>query len=357
MALASARGGEKIRCTYCAEWCSPGEFGDDGEHVIPASLGGAWVDPRVCQACNRRANAVADELVGKDFLMRYMRARYRVPDRYGKVPKPPVFAIRLSGGGVVNATLSEEGPRFKAGLPASVAERLALSDPDDQALLARIAEQALDAANGSNGQIDSLELAKAARTRATPSDVWSRFMSKLGLACGREAYGEDWLDSRQARALRRDLLGAQPPRFMQREVHPPVAESWPFRPPAHLLWIEPYAQTAVLMVALFAQVIGAVPVNDLPADGDPTAWVLDPLARSHYRSSSHAVWLASAARRIQDKGGTPVMIADKDRPFIYVPDGPEGPIDFGTQMVHVDSIKDALEAVAKHYDERDAPRA
>ena len=109
-------------------------------------------------------------------------------------------------------------------------------------------------------------------------------MAKVGRACGREAYGDDWLDSRQARILSADLLGNAAPRFAQRTRYRPVERSWPYEPPKHQLWIKPREDTAVLMVALFGQVLGAVPVNDLPAEADPSAWALDPQVRTFYRS-------------------------------------------------------------------------
>jgi hypothetical protein len=40
----------------------------------------------VCAACNERANEVADELIGKDFLVRFLRSFYAIADRYGKRP-------------------------------------------------------------------------------------------------------------------------------------------------------------------------------------------------------------------------------------------------------------------------------
>lgn len=101
-------------------------------------------------------------------------------------------------------------------------------------------------------------------------------MAKLALACGRDAYGDGWLDSRQAAILSDDLLGDGEPQFSQRTHYPPVDRVWPYEPPKHRMWIEPAEDTAVLMVVLFGQVIGAVPLNDLPAEAERSAWSLDP---------------------------------------------------------------------------------
>lgn len=105
------------------------------------------------------------------------------------------------------------------------------------------------------------------------------------------------------------------------------------------------------MVALFGQVLGAIAVNDLPADGDPSAWSFDPRARTFYRSTFPAIWLGNAARRIQEAGGTPYMVADGDTPFIFTPDGPDGPVDLGVATQHVESIEEAFEVVRR----RDVP--
>lgn len=338
-----------MRCTYCREDRPPDAFTAEGDHVVPASLGGAWVDPKVCRRCNERANEVADELIAKDFLVRFLRARYRIPDRYGKHPSPPVVALRLNGGGVIKATLNTDGPTFDAGVPPSVAEALELASSADQESLRRIFTEAL---RGSPRSHEPLDLARAAQVNATPPTAWSRFMAKVGLACGREAYGDEWLDSRQARTLSADLLGSGAPRFMQRTHHPPVAPSWPYVPPNHQLWIQPHKDTAILMVALFGQVLGAVPVNDLPADGDPTAWSLDSQARTFYRSTYPAIWLGHAARRIQEAGGTPLIVAHPEHPFVYTPDGPDGPIELGVQTVRADSPTHAFEILRNHRQER-----
>lgn len=64
--------------------------------------------------------------------MRYLRAAYAVPDRYGKPPRPPVFTLRLASGGIVKATLDAEGVRYEAGLPPASAAALELDDPTDE---------------------------------------------------------------------------------------------------------------------------------------------------------------------------------------------------------------------------------
>ena len=43
------------RCTYCRAVKPRSAFDSEGDHVVPASLGGAWVDEMVCHECNERA--------------------------------------------------------------------------------------------------------------------------------------------------------------------------------------------------------------------------------------------------------------------------------------------------------------
>jgi hypothetical protein len=313
--------------------------------VIPASLGGTWIDARVCRSCNARANEVADRLISHDFLVRFLRAQYEVPDRYGKAPPPPVITARLSSGGVMKATLHPDGPSFSAGVPPAVAQALDLVG-GDQERLRQVFASAAGASDAAASQ-ESLDVARLAQQRATPPEAWSRFMAKLGLACGREAYGDGWLDSRQARVLSRDLLDDRPPRFAQRSHHPPVEPSWPYEPPKHRLWIQPHQDTAVLMIALFGQVLGAVPINDLPAEATISAWSLDPQTGEYYRSTYHAMWAATVARRANVAGGTPLMIETEEGPLVYIPDGPDGPIDMGAEMARVQSSAEVVEWVER----------
>ncbi|MGZ6569339.1 MAG: HNH endonuclease [Solirubrobacteraceae bacterium] len=63
------------RCTYCRE-TRPASAYTTVEHVMPASLGGAWTTRDVCDDCQKRASEVADELVIKDFLVVFLRAAY-----------------------------------------------------------------------------------------------------------------------------------------------------------------------------------------------------------------------------------------------------------------------------------------
>jgi hypothetical protein len=321
-------------------------FTREGDHVIPESLGGTWIDHQVCEACNKVGAGISDKLIARDFLVRFLRAFYRIPDRNNTVPLPPVFPIHLAGGGVIKATLTEDGPAFEAGVPPRLAEELDLQDLTDQTRLRSVVHNALGRSPAT--EADSIELARIAQQQNTPYDTWSRFMAKLALACGREAYGDHWLDSRQARILSHDLLGDDPPRFGQRDHHPPVEEAWPYEPPKHRLWIAPYQATAVLHIALFGQVLGAVPVNDLPADAYPSAWSLDPRHSTTGESRVHrftyqALHLASVARRAQERGATAITILDPEHPFVYIPDRPDGPFDLGGPTQHVDSFEEGVE--------------
>lgn len=333
------------RCTYCRKWKALNDYTREGDHVIPASLGGTWIDHRVCEACNTQANRIGDELIAHDFLIRLLRSRHQVPDRNNHIPKPPVIAIRATGGGVIKVALTPTGPKYQAGLPPTAIERLKLDDPTDQDRLRAIVDVAL--APLSTADHDQVrELARRGQPLATPADTWSRFMAKIGLACGRDAYGEDWLDTRQAKILSDDLLRGHPPRFAQRWFYPPVETAWPFEPPKHRLWMQASDQTVILGIALFGEVMGAVPIVDLPApSAQHTAWSLDPIGGTGqprvHRSTYESLYGASVAVRATQKGADVISIPDLG--LVYIPDGPDGPVDLGVELPRVDSIDQAIE--------------
>jgi hypothetical protein len=333
------------RCTYCRVWKDLDEFTREGDHVLPASMGGTWIDHNVCEICNKHPNRIADEIIAHDFLIRLLRSRHQVPDRNGNIPKPPVIAIRPGGGGVIKVELAPSGPRYQAGLPPMAIEQLGLDDPTDQDQLTGIVDAAL-APLSTEDRDQVRELARRGQPLATPPDSWSRFMAKIGLACGRDAYGEEWLDTRQAKILSDDLLRGHPPRFAQRWFYPPVEPAWPFEPPKHRLWIQASDQTVILWIAVFGEVIGAVPIGDAPApDARHTAWTLDPiggtgLLRVH-RTNYESLHGASVAVRATQKGADVVSIPELG--LVYIPDGPDGPVDLGVTLPRVDSIDEAIE--------------
>jgi 5-methylcytosine-specific restriction endonuclease McrA len=335
------------RCTYCLSLKDSTEFSKDGDHIIPASMGGAWVDEDVCLACNKSANINADELIAKDPLVRFLREAFQVPDRYGKVPRPCQFLVRVPQGGGIKVTLHERGPVFGLAMSPKTAAALGLDDPTDQEALGRVVANQLDLEDSAG--LESLRLAQAAQEFAstpTPKTTWSRFMAKLGLACGREAYGDSWLDSRQAVILSRDLLGSEAPRFGQRQHYPPVEHVWPYEPPGHRLWIELHDGTAVLMVSLFGQVLGAVPVANQPGPaGDPSAWSLDPLTGTLHRSTYPAIKYGTAVAKLTRAGHNVVLIdrGPDAEPFFFVEDGPDGPADMPIPTIRANSPTDALE--------------
>jgi hypothetical protein len=197
---------------------------------------------------------------------------------------------------------------------------------------------------------DPLELSQAIQTERTPPFAWSRFIAKLGLACGRKAYGDEWLDSPHARSLSADLLSDAPPRLAeQRQHYPPIGETWPFLPPKHVLWIDDYKDVAVLHVVLFGQVLGAVALNHAgaPSPSNYSAWRFDPVAHDFSHSSYPAIWLDTAAARAARSGRRSVAILN-DQPFVFIEDGPEGPMDIPGQTLRADSPADALRIVARH---------
>lgn len=333
------------RCTYCREWKGLIDYTLEGDHVIPESIGGTWIDRSVCQACNKHANRIGDELIAHDFLIRLLRSRYQVPDRNNNIPKPPVIALPVKGGGVVKVALTPTGPKYRAGMPPSVIERLELDSPTDQERLGAIVEDCLETLPTPDSDAVR-ELARRGQPLGTPPDAWSRFMAKIGLACGRDAYGDAWLDTRQAQILSDDLLRGHPPRFAQRWFYPPVEPAWPFEPPQHRLWIHPAGDTVILWIALFGEVIGAVPIGDVPApSAQHTSWTLNPIGGTGEprvrRTSYETLHGATVAVRATQMGADVVSLPELG--LVYIPDGPDGPVDLGVTLPRVESIDEAIE--------------
>jgi hypothetical protein len=240
-----------------------------------------------------------------------------------------------------------EKATFRTAMSPEVSAQLGLDNASQEHLRAIVARLlSLD----KEASADLLILAQAAQqhaTKPTPPTAWSRFMAKIGLACGREAYGDEWLDSPQATILSDDLLGDSEPRFAQRDHHPPVEPAWPYEPPKHAIWIERFRDTAVLMITLFGQLHGGVPVNSSEAEFDlPSAWSIDPLRRTVHRTTPVALQMASTALAVERAGGTAVFVAHPEHPFVYIPDGPDGPVPLPVKLPRVESPAHALKLLA-----------
>jgi hypothetical protein len=333
------------RCTYCLDTKPHASF-TTVEHVIPAALGGEWKTWTVCDACQVRANQVADELVIKDFLVVFLRATYEIGDRNHRIPSAPRFEVRLDEGGAVRVTLEAEGAQLEGLTSPAVAALLGIqggSATDGERLRELVGDHVRERLH------DPVELARARRVERTPPLAWSRFMAKLALACGRKAYGDEWMDGPYARRLSADLLSDEPPKLSeQREHFPPVGETWPFLPPRHVLWIDDVGEAAILHVVLFGQVLGAVPINHADAPSEYSAWRFDPKKRNFSHSSYPAIYHAMVAVLATKTGRNAVSVLADDQSFTFIEDGPEGPMDFPVPTLRADSPVDALRIVANH---------
>lgn len=313
---------------------------------MPASLGGAWTTRDVCDGCQKRANEVADELVIKDFLVVFLRAAYGIGDRDRDVPLPPRFHVPLdSGDGTVKVTVRQEGVTLEGAMSSAAAELLGLEgeSENDRARLRQLVgndvRHLLD---------DPRELARAIQTDRTPPLAWSRFVAKLGVACGRKAYGDVWLDSAYARCLSDDLLSDNPSQLGQQREHvPPIGDTWPFEPPKHIIWIEDFQDIALLHVVIFGQLLGAVAINEARAPSEYSAWRFDPKACTFTHSSYPAIWLGTVAARAAASGRSSVTVLD-GRPFVFIEDGPDGPMEIPAPTLRADSPVDALRVIAEH---------
>jgi HNH endonuclease/SEC-C motif len=335
------------RCTYCLE-SKPDAAFTTVEHVMPAALGGEWKTRQVCDACQERANEVADQLIVKDFLVVFLRAAYQVGDRNHRVPLAPRFEVPLDGGGVVKVTLDSEGTRLEGATSPAVAALLGIqgaSARDQDRLRELVGDDVREKLH------DPVELARARQIERTPPMAWSRFMAKLALACGRKAYGDSWMDGPHARQLSADLRSDEPPKLAeQREHFPPLGETWPFLPPRHVLWIDDVGEAAVLHVVIFGQVLGAVPINQAGAPSEYSAWRFDPKKRDFNHSSYPAIWHAMVAVLATQSGRNVVSVLAGKKPFTFIEDGAEGPMDIPVLTLRADSALDAVNIIARHQD-------
>jgi hypothetical protein len=333
------------RCTYCLQAKPDAAFTTE-EHVMPAALGGEWKTREVCDACQKRANAVADQLIIKDFLVVFLRAAYQIGDRNHRVPLAPRFAVPLDEGGAVKVTLEAEGTQLEGCTSPAVAALLGIhgeSATDQERLRDLVGDDVRTRLH------DPVELARARQVERTPPLAWSRFIAKLALACGRKAYGDPWLDSPQDRLLSADLLGDEPPKLAQQREHfPPLGESWPFLPPRHTLWIDDAGDAAILHVVLFGQLLGAVPINRAGAASEYSAWRFEPNKREFGHSSYPAIWHGTVAAMATKTGRNVVSVLAGEMPFTFIEDGPEGPMDIPVPTLRAESPVDALRIIAKH---------
>ncbi len=61
-----------------------------------------------------------------------------------------------------------------------------------------------------------------------------------------------------------------------------------------------------------------------------------------HRSTFEALHVASVVRRVEERGGTAIVFPDMDAPFVYILDGPDGPVDLGVPLPRVASLDHAL---------------
>lgn len=338
------------RCTYCLQ-TKPDACFKEVEHVMPAALGGEWKTRKVCNACQELANRVADELVIKDFLVLFLRAAYAIGDRRNRVPPAPYFEVRLDEGGAVRVTVGSEEVELQGLTSPAVAALLGLqgkSEQDRGRLRQLVGDDVREKLHA------PAELARARQIERTPPHAWSRFMAKLALACGRKAYGDEWMDGPHARRLSLDLRSDEPPQLSQQREHfPPLGETWPFLPPRHILWVDDVDEAAVLHVVLFGQLLGAVPINHAGAPSEYSAWRFNPENRDFGHSSYPAIWHAMTAVLATQSGRNVVSVLAEEQSFTFIADGPEGPMDIPVPTLRADSPTDALRIVAKH--QRGAP--
>ena len=72
-----------------------------------------------------------------------------------------------------------------------------------------------------------------------------------------------------------------------------------------------------------------------------------PEARTFIHSSYPAIWLGTVAARAAATGRSSVTVLD-GRPFVFIEDGPDGPMEIPAPTLRADSPVDALRVIAQH---------
>jgi SEC-C motif len=197
----------------------------------------------------------------------------------------------------------------------------------------------------SRNQLSLHELARSSAPRRTPGRAsWPNWRWRAG---GRPTEIDGWMAL--ARRLSLCLRSEEHPKLSQQREHfPPLGETWPFLPPRHVLWIDDVADTAILHVVLFGQLLGAVPINKAGEPSEYSAWRFNPEKRDFNHSSYPAIWHGTVAALATRSGRNVVSVVDAENSFTYIEDGPNGPMDIPALTLRADSPADALRVFAKH---------
>lgn len=278
------------------------------EHVLPSALGGSLTTDAFCERCNRRIGKEVDAPFSQDRWMVELRARYRVQDRYGKVPDPPRVAATVEGKSAVVTmgtpwtfeTFPEDeidGDRFRFTVPADREQEIV------DKKLARLSRRFAKAEVSSRKVLPN-DPAIAQFKEIWPLDRWPRFVAKITLGIASllpQAW--EWRASKQGAYVAETALqgirdardGELPfnplPKVLDRDDL--FARLVP--PPKHFIWVD--ERGCYIGIIVFGHYFCGAALGDQPP-ARSVAWLFDPQQRSVEAASYPDLLL----RRIQEMG-------------------------------------------------------
>lgn len=283
------------------------------EHILPAALGGELTTRNVCHDCNQRAGKEVDAPFVNQFWIREMRHRFEVPDRYGIVPRAPVFPTKLDDGTKVLAILDRAGWRAKLIPSESWHDARTLTfavDAEDETAAAKKLQR-LAKQTGKDVQLVSQvpgEVANPQINLEYEQDIsrWPRMGAKIALAIAAERLPPEYLTSPSADWLRGILWGslstpAPPgigvsPHLAGEHVSDPVVRMV-CPPPEHQVMLIGLAEGTGLVFTLFGELRYMLRLGPESAEATPGTYLIDPVERKS-RWLGWAEWEAMMGDRI-----------------------------------------------------------
>lgn len=301
-------------CPYCGKDKKRAE--GSLEHPLPWAIGGRAFSRRTFDdPCNKRAGREVDRPFVEHEIIRAMRNRFGVADRYGKVPPAP----RIHGDGKDGARgYLELGQELRVGrVPRKVRDdERGASFVTDIGAGAEFCERQIPRLEKRGRELygegafrieTSVERVKDEGSFTVnlglKMDLWPRFGAKLGLAFGRETLGEEWVRSEDAARLRR-LLWFQPEAPNANPLWENVSEMDAFAKlapvPQHLVWIgDGFGKGCGMIVQLFGTLRYGVPLSDSVSIPEPVVWLFDPVAGTvHQTILAQLIAERTAAQRL-----------------------------------------------------------
>jgi hypothetical protein len=267
------------------------------EHVVPASLGGALLTRTFCADCNGKLGREVDEPFARYRWIQEERARYQIPDRYGRVPDPPRVPATVDG---VRAVVTMGTPWTVETFPEDEIEGDAFrftvrADQEEE-----VVKKKLERLAGRHGHVELGSKAPVPNTPLTAKfeeklslDLWPRFTAKLTLGIAsllpdawtwRQSVQAEYLASVALNGIRDTRPGEIALQPMAKVLERNDLLSRLVAPPAHFIWIDEGGR--FLAAVLFGHYLSGAALGE-SSPGRNAAWLFDPQAR-RVRSGSYA---------------------------------------------------------------------